>query len=85
MIMVKDDISFLFMYMSKCWWRFISPQLFLFFFFIREIYKSGTHSRIWNSLQVIHKETQPKDNLENTHEYQKDKPHRFQGQINVQM
>ena len=50
---------------------------------VREIEKSGTHSKVQSSLRIIHKEIKKEENLENTHAYQKDKSHRFQGQINA--
>lgn len=39
---------------------------------VREISKSGTHSKVWNSLRIIHREIKTEDNLENNCMYHMD-------------
>lgn len=87
MIMIENDILFWFVSNAYSWQnkmlatRF-QPSPFLFSFpLVREIEKSGAHSKARSSLRIIHKEKE--ENLENTTAYQKDRWHRFQGQINA--
>lgn len=64
--------------------RFQSSTFLFSFSLVREIEKSGTHSKVQSSLRIIHKEIKKEENLENSHAYQKDKSHRCQGRINAQ-